>query len=170
MTPYRRACTIASLVAASLGPVAAVAQQPSRPDRAQGATPGGDPHAQHGTPKGWRFTWPKGDVAKGRDTFAKFECYACHEVQGEKFPAPREPGNVGPELSVMGPLHDLDYFAESIVNPNAVIERGKGYQAADGSSKMPSFNDSMTVQELIDLIAYLRALKPPSGSQGHRGH
>jgi L-cysteine S-thiosulfotransferase len=125
--------------------------------------------AQHGTPKGWRFTWPKGDVAKGRAAFAKFECYACHEVKGETFPARREPGKVGPELSVMGPLHEVEYFAESVLNPGAVIERGKGYEAADGSSKMPSFNDSMTVQELIDLIAYLRALKPV-GTQGHQRH
>ena len=61
----------------------------------------------------------------------------------------------------MGPLHEVDYFAESVLNPGAVIERGKGYQTVDGSSKMPSFNDSMTAQELIDLVAYLRALKPP---------
>jgi hypothetical protein len=27
---------------------------------------------------------------------------------------------------------------------------------------MPSFADSMTVQELIDLVAYLRGLKPPA--------
>lgn len=26
---------------------------------------------------------------------------------------------------------------------------------------MPSYNDSLTVQELIDLVAYLRALRPP---------
>jgi len=51
-----------------------------------------------------------------------------------------------------------------------VIERSKGYQAADGSSKMPSFNDSMTVQELIDLIAYLRALTPAPGAGGHGRH
>ena len=37
----------------------------------------------------------------------------------------------------MGPLHEIDYFAEAIINPGAVIEHGKGYQAADGSSKMP---------------------------------
>jgi sulfur-oxidizing protein SoxX len=153
-----------------LVPLTALAQEPSRPGRAPGATPGGDPHAQHGTPKGWRFTWPNGDVAKGRQAFAKFECYACHEVKGEKFPAPREPGKVGPELSAMGPLHEVDYFAESIVNPGAVIERGKGYQAADGSSKMPSFNDAMTVQELIDVVTYLRALKPPPGTGGHGSH
>lgn len=51
-----------------------------------------------------------------------------------------------------------------------MIEKGKGYQAPDGSSKMPSFNDSLSVQELIDLVAYLRALKPPAGRPGHRSH
>jgi mono/diheme cytochrome c family protein len=164
------ACACLASAAIMLSPLTAPAQQSSQPGRAPRPAPGGDPHAQHGTPKGWRFTWPKGDIAKGRAAFAKFECYACHEVKGETFPAPREPDKVGPELSVMGPLHEVDYFAESVLNPGAVIERGKGYQAADGSSKMPSFNDSMTAQELIDLVAYLRALKPPQGGQGHRGH
>ena len=103
--------------------------------------------------------------------FIKLECYSCHEVRGEKFPAPTEKGKVGPELSMMGPLHEPEYFAEATINPSAVIEKGKGYQAADGSSKMPSFNDSLSVQELIDLVAFLKALKPPSGGAGgHVGH
>ena len=148
---------------------AASAQQ--RPDRY--APPGGPArgHEQHGTPKGWKFTWPKGDPVKGRAVFSKLECYSCHEVRGERFPAPKEKEKVGPELSMMGPLHDVDYFAEAIINPSAVIETGKGYQGPDGSSKMPSFNDSLTVQELIDLVAFLRAMKPPSGGAGgHAGH
>ncbi|MFZ1061748.1 MAG: hypothetical protein WAP47_21450 [Candidatus Rokuibacteriota bacterium] len=56
---------------------------------------------------------------------------------------------------------------------NAVIEPGKGYAAPDGSSKMPSFNDSVTVQGVVDLVAFLRGLKPPGavGSPGgHRQH
>lgn len=126
---------------------------------------------KHGTPSGWKFTWPKGDAVKGRDAFAKFECYRCHEVKGEKFPAPTEKGKMGPELSQMGPLHEPEYFAEAILNPNVVIEKGKGYQGPDGSSKMPSFSDSMTVQEAIDVVAFLRALKPPAGrSVGHEKH
>jgi hypothetical protein len=66
----------------------------------------------------------------------------------------------------MGPLHDDAYFAESIINPSALIEKGKGYAGPDGSSKMPSFNDSMTIQDVIDLVAYLRGLKPPGKSAG----
>lgn len=161
------ALAVAMLLTAAIYPASA---QP-RPDRSVPAPSPSRPHDQHGTPKGWKFTWPKGDPGRGRAVFAKLECYSCHEVRGEKFPAPKDRDKVGPELSVMGPLHDVDYFAEAIVNPSAAIEKGKGYQAADGSSKMPSFNDSLSVQELIDLVAFLRALKSPrGGTGGHAGH
>lgn len=116
-------------------------------------------HDAHRTPEGWKFSWPKGDPVKGRAIFVKFECYSCHEVKGEKFPAPS--GEIGPELSMMGPLHEVEYFAEAIINPNAVIQKGKGYEAVVGSSKMPSYNDLATVQEVIDLVAYLKGLRPP---------
>ena len=75
--------------------------------------------------------------------FVKLECYSCHEVKGERFPAPSEAGKVGPELSMMGPMHPPAYFLEAVVNPNAVVEQGKGYDAPDGSSKMPSYNDAI---------------------------
>jgi sulfur-oxidizing protein SoxX len=119
-------------------------------------------HGEHGTPAGWSLSWPTGDPSRGRAAFVRFECYSCHEVRGERFPAPNEPGKLGPELSVMGPVHEAGYFVEAIVNPNAVVDRGRGYEAADGSSKMPSYNDSLTVQELIDLVAYLKALRSPA--------
>ena len=135
------------------------------------AAPPSGAHERHGTPKGWTFTWPKGDPAKGRDAFAKFECYSCHEVRGQTFPAPSDAGKVGPELSAMAPLHETEYFAESIIHPSAVIEKGKGYEGPDGSSKMPSFNESMTVQEAIDVVAFLKSLNPSGGAPApHRGH
>jgi mono/diheme cytochrome c family protein len=140
---------------------------PSGPKRPAAPAP---PHV-HGTPKEWRFAWPRGDSAKGRVVFERLQCFACHEVLGERFPAPSDAERTGPELSAMGPLHPPEFLAESIINPNAVVERNRGYAAADGSSKMPSYNDSLTVQEAIDLVAYLRQLRPPAGAApGHRGH
>jgi cytochrome c1 len=124
-------------------------------------------HGDHHTVEGWQFAWPQGDAVRGREVFVRLECYSCHEVKGEQFPAPG--GVVGPELSVMGPLHDAQYFAEAIINPNAVIEKGKGYEAADGTSKMPSFNELVTVQEVIDLVAYLKRLKPPAEPPASHG-
>jgi mono/diheme cytochrome c family protein len=143
-------------------------------------------HGAHGTPESWKFSWPVGNAAAGREVFVKLECYSCHEVRGEQFPKPDaggDPGKVGPELSGMAPLHPAEYFAEAIINPTVVVEEGKGYRAPDGKSKMPSYNDLVTVQEVIDLVAYLKGLKPgdvtpaphgptapsagPGGSGGH---
>ncbi len=116
----------------------------------------------------WQFALPQGDPGRGREVFMKLECYSCHQVLGEKFPQPG--GDVlGPELSQMATQHPSEYFAESIMNPSAVIE--DRYRAADGRSKMPSFNDIITVEELIDLAAFLKSLggahRPSPGGQKH---
>ena len=115
-----------------------------------------EPEMHH--PKGWTFKMPKGDPVKGRVVFDKFSCYSCHEVRGEKFPPLDKGQAVGPELSQMGPMHPLEYFTESTINPDAV--GGKKYRGPDGKSKMPTFNQDMTVQELIDLSTYLASLRP----------
>jgi hypothetical protein len=117
---------------------------------------------QHGTPKDWKFTLIPGDVAEGRKLFVEIECYKCHEVKGEEFPkVAAEEKDVGPELSQMGGLHPLEFFAESIANPNAVIDddaKEQGYIGPDGKSKMPEFADVLTVRQLADLATYLASL------------
>src|SRR5688572_24636395 len=105
-------------------------------------------------PIGWRFTMPNGDAAKGRAVFEKFECHYCHEVRGENFPSPTENA---PELSQMGGLHPVEFFAESIMNPNAVVP--KEYRDSDGKSPMTNLTEKMTVKELIDVSAYVASLK-----------
>jgi len=120
----------------------------------------------HGTPQNWKFTMPAGDPERGRKVFVELECYKCHEVKGETFPqvADKDKG-VGPELSQMAGMHPAEYFVESIINPNAVLDPGykdKGYLGKDGKSKMPDYNDILTVKQIADLVAYLRSL---SGGQ-----
>lgn len=121
--------------------------------------------AEHHHPKDWRFTLPKGDGVKGREVFVKYECYYCHEVRGEDFAFAGV--DYGPELSQMGPLHPLEYFAESIMNPSAVASAQD--RDANGKSRMPSYNDKMTVQELIDVSAYLASLKPQATAKSVKG-
>jgi len=58
----------------------------------------------------------------------------------------------------MGGRHPTDYLLESVLNPNAVIVEGPGFTGQDGLSKMPDYGDSLTVAQLIDLVAYLRNL------------
>jgi len=116
-------------------------------------------HRQGGVPRGWKFALPTGDPVKGRQLFADLECYKCHAIQGESFP----PGggdarNVGPDLTGMGGMHPAEYFAESILSPNAVILDGPGYSSPDGTSIMPSYADSLSVTQLVDLVAFLKGL------------
>ena len=116
-------------------------------------------HRQGGVPRGWKFALPVGDPVKGKQLFADLECYKCHAIQGERFP----PGggdarNVGPDLTGMGGMHPAEYFAESILSPNAVILDGPGYSGPDGTSIMPSYADSLSVTQLVDLVAFLKGL------------
>ncbi|MBI3635045.1 MAG: c-type cytochrome, partial [Candidatus Rokubacteria bacterium] len=82
-------------------------------------------HQGGGVPRGWTFTMPPGDAARGKRVFADLECYKCHTVKDAGFPAAAQGGaNVGPELTDMGAHHPTEYFAESILNPNAVLLDG----------------------------------------------
>lgn len=130
-------------------------------------------HQHGGVPPGWRLTVPPGNPQAGREVFAKLECYKCHEVRGERFPpTARGPEDAGPDLTGMGSHHPAEYFLESILNPNAVIVTGPGYTGQDGLSVMPDYRESLTVAELIDLVAYLQSLDGEHGhpSTGESGH
>lgn len=125
---------------------------------------------EHGMPADWKFTLPKGNPVQGRKIFLKMECYKCHEIMGETFPAVAEKERgIGPELSQMAGMHPVEFFAESIINPNAVVDpkaKELGYVGEDGKSKMPEYSDVLTVRQAVDLAAYLTALK----GMGHSGH
>lgn len=122
-------------------------------------------HKHGGVPPGWRLTVPPGDPKAGREVFAKLECHKCHAIQGEHFPhAAKGPGDAGPDLTGMGGHHPPEYFLEAILNLNAVIVTGPGHTGPDGLSIMPDYRDSLTVDELIDLVAYMTSLK---GEHGH---
>ena len=117
-------------------------------------------HRGGGVPSGWAFTLPPGgDAARGRQLFRELECYKCHTIAGGDFPAAAaDAKNTGPALTGMGGHHPAEYFAESIVSPNAVIVEGPGYTGDDGLSIMPSYADTLSVGQLLDLVAYLKSL------------
>jgi hypothetical protein len=78
----------------------------------------------------------------------------------------KEEKGVGPELSQMAGMHPPEFFAESIINPNAVIDpKGKelGYLGEDGKSKMPDYTAILTVKQVSDLVAYLSSLNKTGG-------
>jgi hypothetical protein len=126
-------------------------------------------HRNGGVPRGWKFTLPAGDPKAGREIFAKLECNKCHEVKPDFPRGERAAGDVGPELTGMGDHHPAEYFAQSIVDPNAVILAGPGFVGADGRSVMPDYRDSLTFTELVDLVTYLKSLRGGPPGPHHHG-
>jgi putative copper export protein/mono/diheme cytochrome c family protein len=116
-------------------------------------------HAAGGVPSGWLFSPPPGDAARGRAIFLRLGCVACHRIAEESRPPS---AGLGPDLTEAGEHHPAGYLLESVINPDAAIVEGPGYTGADGRSIMPSYADRLTVTELVDLVAYLRALRAVS--------
>jgi mono/diheme cytochrome c family protein len=123
-------------------------------------------HRSGGVPRGWKFTLPSGgDPAKGRQLFAELECYKCHAMEGAGFPPTGGDGKTGPELTGMGAHHPAEYFAESIIAPNNVLLAGPGWIGPDGRSVMPTYADSLSVAQLLDLVAFIK--RQDGGGHAH---
>lgn len=155
----------ALLVPASVAPTSSTGERPR-------ATPGVrltmmELHRQGGVPRGWKPRVPPGDTAAGRETFVALGCPACHRVAGEPFSA-TNPSGPGPELTGMGSHHPAAYFAEALLDPDAVILEGAGWIDDDGRSTMPAYPD-MTLRQLGDLVAYLTSLRQPEGTSPAHG-
>ncbi len=163
-------------VVATLALVALVGRRPGSPSaRAASPTrPRAEPgvrltmdrlHQQGGVPLAWSPTLAPGDARAGRAAFVELGCPACHRVAGEAFAMAADDAR-GPELSGMGSHHPAAYFAEAVLNPDAVVIEAPGAQwiGDDGRSIMPTY-DAMTVGQLTDVVAYLASLTehaPPS--------
>jgi hypothetical protein len=119
-------------------------------------------HRQGGVPLGWQPTLAPGNVAAGRAAFEALGCPACHRIAGETF-ASAVADPPGPELTGMGSHHPPAYFAEAILNPDAVLVEGPGWIDASGRSTMPAY-DTITLGELSDLVAYLGSLGADAGN------
>jgi sulfur-oxidizing protein SoxX len=117
---------------------------------------------ERGRTSGKGLYLPKGDVEKGRQAFIDMKCYRCHTVAGVELPKVELATTISFELG--GEVIHVKSYGElvtSIVNPAHVTSRkyldSLGELAKEGKieSPMPSFNEQMTVAQLIDLIAFL---------------
>ena len=107
---------------------------------------------------------PEGDAEEGYYVFEEMKCHSCHKIEGYEFESAGDAeGGVGPDLTGIGDIQTREYLAESILDPNAVIVTGEGFEAEDGNSKMPEFHDTMSLREFLDLIAFLATLTTEAG-------
>jgi mono/diheme cytochrome c family protein len=182
MTRRTLAVALALLVVAPLAPRAQTARPPRHTHQHGAATPPAAPddaatsepasrqitmeelHRLGGTPRGWKFSLPEGDAARGRQVFVDAGCFKCHAINDPGLPDAGAEKRPGPDLTDMGGHHPAEYFAESILSPNAVIVTGPGFTGTDGLSIMPSYADSLSVEQLLDVVAFIK------GQPGESGH
>ncbi len=109
------------------------------------------------SPRG--FSLPEGDAELGQEVFVKYQCLACHSLQGMTddtvISQLENPVKLGGESSKVVTYADL---VTSIINPSHRIARGYPRQsvAPEGVSTMEVYNDVMTVTELVHLVSYLQ--------------
>ena len=103
-------------------------------------------------PQGWTFTFPEGHASAGKTVFLNMQCYSCHNIAGEKLPFRAKA--IGPDLTGYSDL-PKEYLAESIIKAHTVVA-APGYTVKEGKAVMGVQNHFLTVQELVDLVAFLK--------------
>lgn len=113
------------------------------------------------------FRLPDGDAARGQAAFVALRCHTCHTVSGVTLPAPTaDPAH---QLALGGDVARLRTYGDlltAIAHPAyALSDKIPGPERRKmGKTPMKGVNDVMTVQELIDLVAFLhpryRLLEP----------
>lgn len=106
------------------------------------------------------FELPDGDAKRGREAFVALRCSSCHEVAGLEEDLPRPVANpaTGVKLGGLAMREPSDgELVTSIVNPSKhLYPAGEAERIESGSgSRMANLNESMSVQSLIDIVAFL---------------
>ena len=105
------------------------------------------------------FSLPEGDAIAGRKAFLYMQCNQCHTVAGDEMPAVElaDP----PYVELGGPVTRVKTYGQlvtAIINPSHKLADGYAEEVVseNGESKMYVYNGYMTVQELIDIVAFLQ--------------
>lgn len=110
------------------------------------------------SPKG--MVLPQGDIQHGRQAFVDLKCYSCHEVAGleKELPRPSATPAVDVVLGGLAMREPTDgELLTAILNPPHELYPGGEEEriTIDGTSRMANYNDMITAQQLIDLVAFL---------------
>jgi len=108
------------------------------------------------------FVLPQGDVALGETVFVKYGCHGCHSIPGVDLPGMDAESVV--LLEIGGEVYRVKNTGElltSVISPDHVIspEYLAKIEAADqqtASTPMPFYGDTMTITEMINLVAFLQ--------------
>jgi hypothetical protein len=113
-----------------------------------------------GADSGWGFTLPAGNAEVGEALFTSLECHSCHVVSGNSDIG--QPDNPQLSIPVGGSVARIKTYGElvtSVINPSHRLPQRipEGAITEAGQSAMKNYNEVLTVQQLIDLVAFLQA-------------
>lgn len=105
------------------------------------------------------FSLPKGNALDGQEAFVYLHCYECHFIEGLDMPP--VDSDEAPYIQLGGKVSQVKTYGDlvtSIINPSHKLAPGYPVETIteEGQSKMPVYNGYMTVQELIDIVAFLQ--------------
>ena len=107
------------------------------------------------------LTLPQGDPDAGRQAFIDLRCTSCHQVTGESALSSPVSQSPGPELGAALAERPAGSLATAIVAPSHAmsIQTSPETRAnVEGVlSPMGDYSDTMTVRQLLDMIAYLHS-------------
>ncbi len=115
-----------------------------------------------GPKSSYGFTLPEGNADYGQSYFVEFRCIDCHVVAGleDELVAPE---GIDPLMAVPlgGTTTRIQSYGElvtSIINPSHRLATGIALSPAmdEEISPMRNYNSIMTVDELIDIVAFVQ--------------
>ena len=113
----------------------------------------------------WLLQLPEGDLERGKKAYRDLWCHACHVAKGyeKEFPAPYADPKVPVVLGAESYRPTRIELVNSIIQPSHRLE--PEYQReliSNGTfSRMGDYNEIMTIQQLSDLVVFLRTLHGP---------
>jgi sulfur-oxidizing protein SoxX len=115
-------------------------------------------HASATSSKGFRL--PDGDAVRGKVAFVALKCHTCHILAGESdLPKPSEtfrtPVHLGGEVSRVKTYGEL---VTAVIHPTSQLssQLDKKEMGTATLSPMGSYNHVMTVEQMVDLVAFLQ--------------
>lgn len=112
-----------------------------------------------GSKSGRGFQLPDGDINKGREAFVQLGCNQCHTVAGVDLGATSAPGPV--QFSLGGEVYRVKTYGQlvtAIINPSHIVSpQYKAQMQSSGQPPMPDLTKTMTVRQMIDVVAFLHA-------------
>lgn len=121
-----------------------------------------------GPESAYGFRLPDGSPDMGLQAIRDLKCQGCHDIPGVQAPAESE---IETRVALGGEVSRVKTYGElvtAIINPSHELAPGYREETVtrDGRSLMEdaNLNDIMTVQELVDIVAFLQPhyrVKPP---------